>query len=89
MRHATRKKPRKSGTHSSPSLIGSGRILQTAEVMRLLGYGDCTTFWQAARRAGLPHIRVSARKAVFRERDVERWMDSRTIGAALPQEAAV
>jgi hypothetical protein len=49
--------------------------------MRLLNYTDSTTFWQAVKRAGVPFIRISARRAIFRERDLEAWMDARTVGA--------
>lgn len=64
-------------THNLPS----GRIITTKDVMSLLGYKDSTTFWQFAKRCGLPFIRVSARRAVFRERDIEAFMDARTVGA--------
>lgn len=57
--------------------------------MRLFGYTDSTTFWQAVRRAGLPFVRVSSRRAVFRERDLEAWMDARTIGRTLPAHHAI
>jgi excisionase family DNA binding protein len=60
-----------------------GRTLRTAEAMRLLGYKDSTTFWQAVRRGGLPFVRVSARRALFRECDIEAWMEARTVGAPL------
>jgi len=60
--------------------LASGRILSTEETMALLGYGDSTSFWQAVRRAGIPFVRISARRAVFRERDLESWLDARTIG---------
>lgn len=49
--------------------------------MALLGYDDSTSFWQAVRRAGIPFVRISPRRSVFRERDIEAWMDARTVGA--------
>jgi predicted DNA-binding transcriptional regulator AlpA len=57
-------------------------MLKTAEVMELFGYADSTTFWQAVRRAGIPFVRVSSRKSLFREHDIEAWMRSRTKGGA-------
>ena len=64
----------------APVVLGSGRVLSTEETMAALGYDDRTSFWQAVRRAGLPFVRISARRAVFRERDLEAWMDDRTVG---------
>lgn len=49
--------------------------------MVLLGYVDSTTFWQAVKRAGIPFVRISARRAIFRERDLEAWFDAQTVGA--------
>ena len=75
-------------TKQIPALLSSGKILSTAEVMGLLGYTDSTSFWQTAKRSGLPFVRVSAKRAVFREQDLENWMRSRTVGAPSRQEAA-
>ena len=61
-------------------VLSSGRTFKTEEVMNLLGYEDSTTFWQAVRRAGIPFVRVSTRRALFRERDLEAWMQARTVG---------
>lgn len=49
--------------------------------MNLLGYKGSTEFWQAVRRAGIPFVRVSKRRAIFRECDLETWMQARTVGA--------
>ena len=62
-------------------VLSSGRTFDTEETMRLFGYSDSTTFWQAVRRAGIPFVRISARRALFRERDLEAWMDARTVGS--------
>ena len=76
-------------TENKPSpVLSSGRNFSTPEAMSLLGYKDSTTFWQAVRRAGLPFIRVSARRAIFRERDVCAWMDARTVGAPVRSAAS-
>lgn len=69
-------------TENKPApVLTSGRTFTTEEAMRLFNYKDSTTFFQAVRRAGIPFIRVSARRAMFRERDLEAWMDARTVGA--------
>jgi hypothetical protein len=61
-------------------VLSSGRTFTTEEAMRLFGYKDSTTFFQSVRRAGIPFVRVSARRTIFRERDLEAWMDARTVG---------
>jgi predicted DNA-binding transcriptional regulator AlpA len=69
-------------TENTPSpVLSSGRNFSTPEAMSLLGYKGSTEFWQAVRRAGIPYIRISARRAIFRERDLEAWMDAHTVGA--------
>ena len=65
-------------------VLSSGRTFSTEEAMSLLGYKDSTTWWQAVRRAGIPFVRISSRRAVFRERDLEAWMEARTVGAVRP-----
>jgi len=74
-------KPNKNKKTLPVTLLGSGKVLSTEETMALLGYFDKTTFWQMVKRAGIPHVRLSARRAVFRERDLEAWMDAQTVGA--------
>ncbi|MBC8008595.1 MAG: hypothetical protein H7067_00685 [Burkholderiales bacterium] len=74
---------------NAPVILGSGRLLSTTEVMALLGYRDSTTFWQAMRRIGLPFVRLTAKKAVFREADVEAWLSARTVGAPARSSAVI
>ena len=76
-------KPAKSTKPTAPTLLGSGRVLSTEETMRLFGYDDTTSFWQAVRRAGIPFVRISPRRAIFRERDLDAYFDSRTVGASM------
>lgn len=71
-------KPKKS-TEAHVSVVPGYR--STKETMTLFGYSDSTSFWQSVRRAGIPFVRVSARRALFRERDLEAWMDAKTVGA--------
>ncbi len=62
-------------------VFSTGRIFQTKDAMQLLGFSDSTSFWQAVKRSGLPYVRISARRAIFRETDLTAWMDSRVIGS--------
>jgi len=71
---------------SSP-VLSSGRTFSTEEALALFRYEDSTTFWQAVRRAGIPFVRISARRALFRERDLEAWMDACTVGSAKKEAA--
>lgn len=73
---------------NAPAVLGSGRNFTSAEAMGILGYSDTTSFLQAAKRAGIPYVRVSARRIIFRERDLEAWMDARTVGAPIRGRAA-
>ena len=63
-----------------PALLGSGRILSTTETMAITGHSDRTSFWQSVKRAGIPYVRISARRAIFRETDLEAWMRAKTVG---------
>lgn len=67
-------------TADSPLVICGQRILRPEAVMRQFGYSDCTTFWQAVKRSGCPYIRITKRRAVFREGDLAAWMDARMEG---------
>lgn len=64
-----------------PAPLGGTRLLRCpAEVMSLTGHRDRTSWWQWARRAGLPLIRLSARKYVIEESALRDWLASRTLG---------
>lgn len=67
---------------SSPEVF-EDHFHQLAQVMKILGYSDTTSFWQAEKRAGIPYVRISARRAIFEKRAVQAWIDQRTIGAPL------
>ena len=49
--------------------------------MSLLHYSDPKNFWSAVVAAGVPYVRITLRKAIFREADLEAWLDQRTVGA--------
>lgn len=49
--------------------------------MRLTGHRDRSAFWQWARRAGLPFIKLSAKRYVVEEPTLRAWLDSRTVGS--------
>jgi hypothetical protein len=51
--------------------------------MKLLHYDDPKNFWNAVKAAGCPFVRISARKAIFLERDLTRWLEAKSVGAPL------
>lgn len=60
--------------------LSEARLLKSREVMRLLRIKDRANFWAIVRRAGLPHIKFSARTILFEESAVRAFLDSRTVG---------
>lgn len=60
--------------------IQGRRLVKPAEVFKLLGYADRAAGWAAVRAAGIPFIRINSRRALFDERAVVAWLDSRTVG---------
>lgn len=49
--------------------------MQTSvQVMRAMGYSDRGAFLEAARAAGVPLVRINARKFVFHPDDVAAWI---------------
>ena len=73
-------------TISTP--LAGARFLRPAEVFALLGYTDRSAAWQAVKRAGIPFVRINARRCLFEESAVRAWLDAQTVGS-VPQESAV
>ena|GEM_PF-1039995 len=65
---------------SAAAPLGGARFLTAKQVMPLLSYSDCSGFWQAVKGAGIPFIRINARRCLFEESAVRAWLDSRTVG---------
>ena len=51
--------------------------------MERLGYADGPSFYRFVRSAGLPHIRLNARRIMFDEATLNDWLARRTIGKAV------
>jgi predicted DNA-binding transcriptional regulator AlpA len=72
---------------NEPSLkapLSETRFLRSDEMMRILGYADRASFWVAIKASGLPHVKVSQRRALFEESVVREWLNSRTVGRTAP-----
>lgn len=60
--------------------LSEAKFLQTSEVMKLLRFSDRASFWHTARTAGIPFIRVNARRALWEESAVRDWLNRRSVG---------
>ena len=56
------------------------RFLKTEAVMRLFGYSDRAAFLVAVHSAGIPYVRINARRFLFEESAINAWLESRTVG---------
>ena len=75
-----KKRPLNPPSYTASPILGGMRLLQSHEVKALLGYTDTGAFWAAVRAAGIPHIRINARRIVFEEATLKGWLTSRTVG---------
>jgi hypothetical protein len=46
--------------------------------MKALGYRNRAAFWEFVRSAGVPHIRLNARRIIFDEAALMDWMERRS-----------
>ena len=60
--------------------LSDTRFLKSDQVRRMLGYSDSAAFWRAIREAGIPFVKITARRFMFEEAAVRAWLDSRTVG---------
>lgn len=67
-------------TETKTAPLAGVRFLKPDELFTLLGYRSRAEGWRAVKRAGVPFIRVNARKALFDEREVAAWLAARTVG---------
>ena len=56
------------------------RLITSNELARVLGYNNRAAFWDAVRRAGIPYIRINARRFMFDAAEVEAWLERRKVG---------
>lgn len=60
--------------------LGGAQFLTPKAVFALLGYSDPSTAWKAVKKAGVPYVRINARRIIFEESQVRAWLDRRTVG---------
>ena len=63
-------------TSTIPILPAPGRLLTSAAVKARLGYRNKASFWAFVHRAGLPCIRLNARRIMFDQQQLEDWIAS-------------
>ncbi len=71
---------RKSTPCVAAPILDGMRLLRSHEVKALLGYTDTGSFWAAVRAAGVPFIRMNARRIYFEEAALKAWLESKTVG---------
>ena len=49
--------------------------LKSSVVMEALGYTNRAAFWEFVRSAGVPHIRLNARRIIFDETAIMDWIE--------------
>jgi predicted DNA-binding transcriptional regulator AlpA len=68
------------GESANPPL-GGRRFLSANQLMAVLGYADRAAFWAAVRAAGIPHVRINARRILFDEQAVASWLEKHSCGS--------
>ncbi len=58
------------------------KFLKSSVVMEALGYTNRAAFWDFVRSAGVPHIRLNARRIIFEEAALADWIERRSSAAA-------
>jgi len=52
-------------------------LMTPAEVMSLLHYTNRASFWEAAKKEGIPFFKITKRRILFCRRGIEKWLQSR------------
>ena len=61
---------------TSPNAFLSGRrYVKSSVVMGLLGYQNRAAFWAFIRQAGVPYVRLNARRIMFEEQALADWLN--------------
>ena len=52
-------------------------LMTSSEVMILLHYTNRASFWEAAKKEGIPSFKITKRRILFCRRGIEKWLQSR------------
>jgi len=61
-------------TASRRTLLSDRKFLTSTQVMKALVYTDRPSFLAWIKHAGVPHIRLNARKFIFDEQQLSDWL---------------
>jgi hypothetical protein len=70
-------------TMRSSGALLTRKFLKSSVVMEALGYTNRAAFWEFVRSAGVPHIRLNARRIIFEEAALMDWIGRRSSSAPL------
>jgi len=58
--------------------LNNMELITPPEVMSLLHYTNRASFWEAAKKEGIPFFKINKRRILFCRRAVENWLQSRS-----------
>ena len=57
--------------------LNNMELITPPEVMSLLHYTNRASFWEAAKKEGIPFFKITKRRILFCPRGIEKWLRSR------------
>ena len=57
--------------------LNNTELMTPSEVMILLRYTNRASFWEAAKKEGIPFFKITKRRILFCRRGIEKWLRSR------------
>lgn len=57
--------------------LNNMELITPSEVMSLLHYTNRASFWEAAKKEGIPFFKITKRRILFCRRGIEKWLQSR------------
>ena len=57
-----------------------GQFMKPAEVMKLLGYRNRSSFWQFVKRTGIPYVSLGLRTKRFETGALRSYIDAKAVG---------
>jgi len=55
-------------------------LVTADKIMPILGYTNRVSFWDFARRVGLPRYQIGPRRVMFDANEIRAWLNRRKIG---------
>jgi predicted DNA-binding transcriptional regulator AlpA len=64
--------------HTHKQTSSNMELITPSEVMSLLHYTNRASFWEAAKKEGIPFFKITKRRILFCRRAVENWLQSKS-----------